>query len=55
MASQAKCEKCQVRFHIVLRDQTPLRLLRCPLCKGPVSRTSHASRLPVALGEPELK
>lgn len=55
MAIRAKCERCHIRWNIKVKGLTPLHLLRCPFCKGPVSRTSHQSRLPLALGEPELE
>lgn len=55
MANQAKCERCQIRWVIKEKDRWLLRDLCCPFCKGEVKRTSHRSKLPLALGEPELR
>lgn len=41
MASQAKCESCQIHAIYPRRLQKPLGRLRCPRCGGPVKATSR--------------
>jgi len=36
MAKTARCDKCRIRWDITVKDQTPLREMRCPYCCGPV-------------------
>jgi hypothetical protein len=55
MAKKAKCERCQVWWHIQVKDQTPLRMLCCPYCAGPVKPVySPIPGFYLAKGEPVL-
>lgn len=54
MAKKAKCDKCQIKWHIKVKDQTPLRLLACNQCGGPVTLISSPCNYPLARGEPVL-
>lgn len=54
MAKKAKCDKCQIRWHIKIKDQTPLRMLKCNMCGGAVTPIYSPCHYPVAPGEPVL-
>ena len=59
MASKGKCDKCKVKWHIRIMDQTPLKEMRCPECHGPVTpiySTSYRIGCDYRLmqGEPQL-
>lgn len=54
MAKSAKCEKCKIKWSIEIKDQTPLRLLKCGRCGGPVTEIRSPCHYPVASGEPVL-
>lgn len=54
MAKQAKCDKCKIKWLIELMDQTPLRLLGCDRCGGPVTVIRSPCDYPVVPGEPAL-
>ena len=55
MAKSAKCGRCGIRWEIRILDQTPLRELRCPECKGPlgVLRPGKYMSYDLRPGEPE--
>ena len=36
MAKAARCEACKLHWYVRILDQTPVKELRCPECKGPV-------------------
>jgi hypothetical protein len=55
MAKWAKCDKCRIKWHIKIKDQTPLRELSCPRCGGPVTHIYSPCHYPLATGEPDLK
>jgi len=54
MAKRAKCDKCRIRWYIQIKDQTPLRELRCNKCGGPVTPIYSPCDYPLARGEPVL-
>lgn len=54
MAKQAKCDRCEIKFDIKEKDQTPLDQLECPYCHGPVTRVYSTCRYFKANGEPIL-
>ena len=54
MAKKAKCDKCRIRWHIRIKDQTPLRQLKCPRCASPVTPIYSPCNYPLAKGEPDL-
>ncbi len=56
MAKNGVCIKCRVRWDIHLKDQTPLRLLKCPQC-GESITLLHSSEFCFrrSPGEPVLK
>ena len=54
MASKAKCDKCQIKWFISIKDQTPLRMLKCPKCGGPVTEIRSPCKYTIAQGEPNL-
>jgi len=54
MAKKAKCDKCQIMWYIKVKDQTPLRLLACNQCGGPVTPIYSPCKYPLARGEPVL-
>ena len=54
MAKKAKCEKCKIKWFIQMKDQTPLRLLKCDRCGGPVTEIRSPCHYPVVGGEPVL-
>jgi hypothetical protein len=55
VAKRGKCDKCQIKWFISIKDQTPLRLLKCPCCGGPVTEIRSPCRYPLVEGEPNLK
>lgn len=55
MAKRAKCDRCKVRWVIEVKDQTPLRLLACPRCRGPVSPIYSPCSYRLIDGEPSLR
>lgn len=52
MAKRAKCDHCQIRWSIRIMDQTPLRLLKCPSCGGPVTPIYSPCNYRLVMGEP---
>lgn len=54
MAAKAKCDRCKVRWRITIKDQTPLKEMRCPLCDGPVTQIYSPCDYTLAPGEPQL-
>ena len=54
MAKKAKCDKCQIKWNIQIKDQTPLRLLACNQCGGPVTPIYSPCNYRLAPGEPTL-
>ena len=54
MAKRAKCDKCQIKWNIQIKDQTPLRLLTCNQCGGPVTPIYSPCDYRLARGEPCL-
>jgi len=54
MAKRAKCDKCQIKWNIVIKDQTPLRELKCPRCGGTVTPIYSPCNYTLTQGEPEL-
>lgn len=54
MAKRAKCDKCKIKWFIQMKDQTPLRLLKCARCGGPVTEIRSPCHYPVVPGEPAL-
>ena len=54
MAKRAKCDRCRIKWDIRIMDQTPLRLLACPVCGGDVSPIYSPCGYPRVLGEPKL-
>ncbi|MBU0778401.1 hypothetical protein KKF82_09105 [Patescibacteria group bacterium] len=54
MAKKAMCDKCEIKWDIREKDQTPLHDLECPYCHGPVRRIYSPCRYPLAKGEPIL-
>jgi len=55
MAKKAKCDKCKVKWFIREKDQTPLRMLACTKCDGPVSEIRSPCHYTLVPGEPKLK
>ena len=55
MAKKAKCDKCKIKWFINIKDQTPLRMLKCPRCGGSVTEIRSPCHYPVVKGEPSLK
>jgi len=55
MATKAKCDKCRIRWFIRIKDQTPLRELKCPRCGGPVTVIMSPCHYSLVPGEPDLK
>ena len=54
MAKKAKCDKCKIKWYIRIKDQTPLRELKCPQCAGPVTPIYSPCNYRLADGEPNL-
>lgn len=54
MAKKAKCDKCRIKWNIRIMDQTPLRMLDCPRCGGPVTVIRSPCHYQVVKGEPTL-
>ena len=54
MAKRAKCDKCKIKWYIQIKDQTPLRELKCNKCGGPVTQIYSPCDYPLAPGEPVL-
>ncbi len=54
MAGKAKCDECQIKWFIIIKDQTPLRFLKCPRCGGPVTEIRSPCHYPLVEGEPDL-
>ena len=54
MAKRAKCDKCKIMWYIQIKDQTPLRELKCNKCGGPVTQIYSPCDYPLAPGEPVL-
>ena len=57
MAKKGKCDRCRVFWRIKIMDQTPLKELHCPLCKGPVTpiySPCDTEAYTLAPNEPEL-
>jgi len=54
VAKKAMCDKCEIKWDIREKDQTPLHDLECPYCHGPVRRIYSPCRYPLAKGEPIL-
>jgi len=55
MAKKAKCDKCKLKWFIRIKDQTPLRMLTCTKCGGPVTEIRHPCNYRIMPGEPNLK
>ena len=55
MAKKAKCDKCRINWNILIKDQTPLRELKCTRCGGPVTVIMSPCHYPLVEGEPDLK
>jgi hypothetical protein len=55
MAKRAKCDNCGIKWFIKIKDQTPLRELKCPQCNGPVTEIRSPCHYTVVPGEPVLK
>jgi len=54
MAKKAKCDKCKIMWFIRIKDQTPLRMLKCNRCGGPVTPIYSPCDYSLAPGEPVL-
>jgi len=55
MAKKAKCDRCKIKWFIREKDQTPLRMLRCTRCGGPVSEIRSPCVYKLVSGEPQLR
>jgi len=54
MAKKAKCDRCKIKWFIQEKDQTPLRMLRCTRCGGPVTPIYSPCNYLLTKGEPTL-
>lgn len=52
MAKRAKCDKCQIKWNILIKDHAPLRILACNQCGGTVTPIYSPCQYTLAPGEP---
>lgn len=55
MAKKAKYDKCKIKWFIRIKDQTPLKYLKCTECGGSVTEIRSPCNYHIMQGEPNLK